>query len=305
MRRIGAGTVLVLLALLLAVGCQVQRNSGGAAPGPVPLGALRVVTHNVHYILLNETEGRWSRSDWDRRKPALDAAFKALVPDIAAFQEMESFAGGHESGVNLALDWLLAQNPGLAAAAVGDPATFPSTQPILYRRDRLELRDQGWFFFSETPDVIYSRTFNGSYPAFASWAVLRDRATGRDVSVINVHFDYRSWENRRRSADLVAEAVRARLTAGERVVLLGDVNARMGSPTHAILQGAGLRFLPVSGATVHFDRGMNLFGAIDHIAIGPGVAAMGAPVVLRRSFGGVWPSDHYPVAADLVLTSLP
>lgn len=305
MRRIGAGTVLVLLALLLAVGCQMQRNSGGAAPGPVPLGALRVVTHNVHYILLNETEGRWSRTGWDRRKPALDAAFKALSPDIAAFQEMESFAGGHESGVNLALDWLLAQNPSFAAAAVGDPATFPSTQPILYRRDRLELRDQGWFFFSETPEVIYSRTFNGSYPAFASWAVLRDRATGRDVSVINVHFDYRSWENRRRSAELVAEAVRARVAAGERVVLLGDVNARMGSPSHAILQGAGLQFLPVSGATVHFDRGMNLFGAIDHIAIGPGVAARGASMVLRQSFGGVWPSDHYPVAADLVLTGLP
>ena len=305
MRRIATGTVLVLLALLLAVGCQMQRNSGGPAPGPQPGGALRVVTHNVHYVLLNETEGRWSRSGWDRRKPALDAAFKALAADIAAFQEMESFAGGNESGVNLALDWLLAQNPDFAVAAVGDPADLPSTQPILYRRDRLELRDQGWFFFSETPEVIYSRTFNGSYPAFASWAVLRERATGRNVTVINVHFDFRSWENRRRSADLVAAEVRSRLAAGERVVLLGDVNARLGSPTHAILEGAGLRFLPVTGATVHFDRGLNLFSAIDHVAIGPGVAAEGVPMVLRQSFGGVWPSDHYPVAADLVLTQMP
>lgn len=305
MRRIGAGTVLVLFVLLLAVGCQMQRNSGGPAPGPLPDGALRVVTHNVHYILLNQTEGRWSRADWDRRKPALDAAFRALAPDIAAFQEMESFGGGSVSGVNLALDWLLAQNPGFAAAAVGDPATFPSTQPILYRRDRLEARDQGWFFFSETPEVIYSRTFNGSYPAFASWAVLRDRRTDRDVTVINVHFDYASWQNRRQSADLVADRVRARLAAGERVVVLGDLNARAGSPTHAILEGAGLRFLPVQGATVHFDRGFNLFGAIDHIAVGPGVAAEGAPMVLRQSFGGVWPSDHYPVAADLVLGPQP
>jgi endonuclease/exonuclease/phosphatase family metal-dependent hydrolase len=305
MRRIGAGTMLVLLALVLAVGCQVQRNSGGAAPGPLTEGGLRVVTHNVHYILLNETEGRWSRAGWDRRKPALDAAFKTLSPDIAAFQEMESFAGGHESSVNLALDWLLAQNPGYSAAAVGDPAAFPSTQPILYRRDRLEVRDQGWFFFSETPEVIYSRTFNGSYPAFASWAILRDRASGRDVTVINLHFDFGSWENRRRSAELVAAEVRTRLAAGERVLLLGDVNARLGSPTHAILEGAGLRFLQVQGATVHFDRGLNLFGAIDHVAIGPGVAAKGEPMVLRQSFGGIWPSDHYPVAADLLLELMP
>jgi endonuclease/exonuclease/phosphatase family metal-dependent hydrolase len=305
MRRIVTGTGLVLLALLLAVGCQVQRNSGGPLPGPQPGDALRVVTHNVHYILLNQTEGRWSRADWDRRKTALDAAFKALAPDVAAFQEMESFADGSAGDVNLALDWLLAQNPDFAAAAVGDPADFPSTQPILYRRDRLELRDQGWFFFSETPEVIYSRIFNGSYPAFASWAVLRDRESGRDVSVINVHFDYSSWENRRRSAELVAAEARARLSAGERVVLLGDMNARLGSPTHAILEGAGLRFLPVQGATVHFDRGLNLFGAIDHVAFGPGVAAKGAPMVLRQSFAGIWPSDHYPVAADLVLERIP
>jgi len=305
MRRIVTGTMLVLVVLVLAVGCQMQRNSGGPSPGPQPDGALRVVTHNVHYILLNRTEGRWSRTDWDRRKPALDAAFKALAPDIAAFQEMESFAGGSANAVNLALDWLLAQNSGFSAAAVGDPASFPSTQPILYRRDRLELRDQGWFFFSETPGVIYSRAFNGSYPAFASWAVLRDRASGRDVTVINVHFDFGSWENRRRSAELVATEAGARLAAGERVVLLGDINARLGSPTHAILEGAGLRFLPVQGATVHFDKGLNLFGAIDHIAISPGVAAKGEPMVLRQSFGGVWPSDHYPVSADLMLEPLP
>ena len=40
--------------------------------------------------------------------------------------------------------------------------------------------------------------------------------------MIDVHFDYGSWENRRRSAALVADFARARIAAGEAVVVAGD-----------------------------------------------------------------------------------
>ncbi|MEP0641494.1 MAG: endonuclease, partial [Roseobacter sp.] len=128
---------------------------------PTP-GALRIATYNVHYIIVFKETGPWSVGDWERRKTPLDLAFKEINGDVIAFQEMESFGGRSGSDVNLTLDWLLENNSEYGAAAVGDPKEFPSTQPILYRRDRLELQDQGWFFFSETPDVIYARTFNGS-----------------------------------------------------------------------------------------------------------------------------------------------
>ena len=304
-RRGRRGTLLAvaaaLAATLLAVACQVVSTSATVPLGPAPDGALRLATHNVHYILLNEPTGRWSVGDWGARRGALDLAFGALDADAVAFQEMESFAGGSESRVNLALDWLLERNPGYAAAATGDPAEFPSTQPILYRRDRLEPLEAGWFFFSETPETLYSRTFDGSYPAFASWARFRDAATGRAFRLVNVHLDFRSRENRRRSTELVAERVGPWIAAGETVFLAGDLNARLGSSLHERLEAIGLAFVPVAGATYHFDRGINLFGAIDHIAHGPGAAPVGAPAVLRRRFDGEWPSDHYPVVADFAL----
>lgn len=294
--------VITVATTLLVVACQIVRYSGAEPLGPVPDGALRLATHNVHYILLNEERGRWSVGHWEERRGALDLAFKALEADVVAFQEMESFAGGSESEVNLALDWLLERNGGYAAAAVGDPSEFPSTQPILYRRARLDMLDQGWFFFSETPDVIYSRTFDGSYPAFASWARFRERDEGgRAFRVVNVHTDFRSRENRRRSIELVASRVGPWIEAGESVFLAGDLNARLGSPLHERLEAAGLAFVPVRGATYHFGRGINLFGAIDHIAYGPGIASLGEPRVLSRRFDGEWPSDHYPLVADFVL----
>ncbi len=301
LRRLIRAFGLLALTAALVVGCQAWRLSGGAALGPAPKGALRVATLNVHYIRLNEATGPWSVGDWERRRGSLDAAFEAMGADAVAFQEMESFAGGSESRVNLALDWLLARNPAYAAAAAGDPSAFPSTQPILYRRARLALLEQGWFFFSETPEALYSRGFDGAPPSFASWARFRDRRDGAAFTLLNVHLDARSWTNRRGAAELVAARVASRIAAGETVLLAGDLNARAGSPTLEILEAAGLAFAPVAGATFHFDRGLNLFGAIDHLAFGPGVAPIGAPIVLRRRFEGDWPSDHYPVVGDFGL----
>lgn len=293
--------VYFIVVCFLAGGIQVVQNSGDdVLPAPTQ-GAMRIATYNVHYIITVQETGPWSVDDWERRRGPLDSAFKAINADVTAFQEMESFGGSSGNSVNLVLDWLLEQNPTYAAAAVGDPQEFPSTQPILYRSDRLELLDQGWFFFSETPDEIYSRTFNGSFPAFASWAMFRDRETGTAFRMINIHTDYASRNNRLRSVELVADRVTTWAEAGETLFVAGDLNARLGDRTVRNLQDAGVSFAPVNGATYHFNRGLNLFGAIDHIgSIGP-VNLVGDPIVIRRRFDGEWPTDHYPVVAEFEL----
>lgn len=291
----------VLVALLSVVACALHISNSWDDPVPDPApGSLRVATYNVHYIVVRRDTGPWSLGDWERRKAPLDEAFKTVDADVIGFQEMESFGGGHQSSENLTLTYLLDQNPGYAAAAVGDPSMFPSTQPILYRTARLTMLDQGWFFFSDTPDVIYSRTFNGSFPAFASWARFRE-TNGAEFLVMNVHFEYSSRSNRLLSAELVVERLQPFLDEGLPVILLGDLNARHGSQTQEILSRAGLEFAPVDGATYHFDRGINLFGAIDHIGATPPLTFPEPPAVLRRQFQGEWPTDHYPVLVDVSL----
>lgn len=295
--RLGIAGIAVLA---LLVGCQQVRNSGGPDLGPPPEDGFRVATYNVHYILLNQEAGRWSRGAWDRRKAPLDATFKAIDADVVAFQEMESFAGGNDDSINLARSWLLENNSDYAAAAIGDWREFPSTQPIFYRTDRFDLVEQGWFF-SDTPEIIYSRTFDGSYPAFASWADLRDRNSGKTVRVVNIHLDYSSRENRGKSTALVADRIAAWRDEGRVILLAGDLNARLGSTVHEALEAADIAFVHVRGATYHFDRGLNLFGAIDHIGMSPEIVEVGPTVVYRKKPGGVWPTDHYPVVADVTL----
>lgn len=292
-------TLLFLMLGVLVIGCtQIFRNSGTPMLRPPSAEALRLATYNVHYIVVPRADGPWSMADWERRKGPLDLAFKALEADLVGFQEMESFAGGSISLDNLALDWLLLNNPDYKAAAAGDPRVFPSTQPILYRSDRLQMLGQGWFFFSETPDVLYARTFNGSYPAFASWAEFRDTRSQNVFRVVNIHTDFSSRSNRLQSAELIAARIKPWIEAGETIYVLGDMNARLGARKLAIIEEVGVTFTPVKGATFHFNRGLNLFGAIDHIGYAGAAEPLGAPVVLRQKFDGEWPTDHYPVIVD-------
>jgi len=287
--------IVALAAVVAILGGMVACNSLSQSVQSPGETTLRVATYNVHFIWLRRQTGDWSVDHWERRKGALQSAFRALEADIVGFQEMESFGrrGGPD---NLTLEFLQDQNPDYAAAAVGEPAEFPSTQPIFYRTSRLTLRDQGWFFFSNTPDVIYSRTFNGSWPAFASWAEFEDR-DGTVFRVYNLHTEYRSASNRMLSAALVADRI-AEPASRMPVFVIGDFNAIKYSKTLRILEEVGVRFQSPWGSTYHFNRGLNLFPAIDHLGITQGIEAVGDPFTLRGKFDGEWPTDHYPVLGD-------
>ena len=295
--KIGLGALGIVAA---GVAVSIMFNSGRP---PIPERAedrIRVTTFNVHWIAMRRDDGPWSRDGFTARSGPMQAAVEAIAPDIFALQEAESFPGTNRDGTNLVVEFLTATFPEYGLAASGTPDAFPPTQPILYRQDLFEMTEQGWFFFSDTPDTIYARTFNGSFPAFASWAEFQPLDGRPPFRVVNIHTDYASRTNRRRSAALVRDRVAPWVAEGLRVVVVGDMNALAGSYTLRTMEDAGLSFLPVRGSTVHFNRGLNLFGAIDHIGLSDGLSSDGTTVV-RDRFGDVWPSDHYPVFADITI----
>lgn len=258
-----------------------------------------LASFNVHYLAPGQDDLRWS----DRRE-AVVRVIEEMDAEVLAFQEMETFAGGHYNTENRQLDWVRRHFPRYAVGAYGDAADFPITQPILFDRQRFELLDQGWFFYSDTPEQIYSRTFNGSYPAFTTWVLLREKSTGRRLRVVNNHLDYSSGHNRRRSAQLIVERL-AQMTGDEAVVLVGDFNVPAFWPPMGRFKAAGFELLEPDGATFHFNRGWSLVPAIDHILIGPGLIAEAPLQRFDRAYDGVYPSDHYPVRVALSFSGKP
>ena len=286
--------VATILGMTLLSFLPTMQAQTAESPSTATTNRVIVASFNVHYVAAGQ-----ERLDWERRKEAVAAAIAEGEPEIVAFQEMETFDGGHFSERNLQLDFLLERFPRFQAGAVGDPRVYPWTQPILFLRERFELLEQGFFFFSPTPDQIYSDPWDGRYPAFCSWIRLRERDGGRGFYVYNVHFDYGSRENRLRSARLVRRRIARREHRDEPVILAGDFNAPRFFRTVRILTEAGFTVAETTGSTVHFARGINLLPAIDHILYSPGLIHE-QTVVLRKRYDGVWPSDHYPVFVTLL-----
>lgn len=279
----------ILVGLVALAGCAGTDPRTGNTVAP---GDLVVVSQNVHYLAPGRDE-----TNWEGRRDALTAALIDLNPDVILFQEMETFTGPSEASANVQRDWVLATVPGYAAGANAPDATkFPITQPIFYRTSRFILVDQGWFFFSPTPDQIYARTWTDSWPSFTSWVVLEEKTTGRRLAVYNTHPEAFSEENQRRGMELLAQRVAPTLAQGIPVIVGGDFNQFGNDPKLRPLENLGLVRAPADGPSFHFQKGWHLYPAIDHLFASPELQWQWGGAVPRQ-WKGAWPSDHHPVIA--------
>lgn len=254
---------------------------------------LHIASFNIHYIVPND-----KNDDWGERKLAVTRVLKDIDADIVAFQEMETFDGGHYSNRNLQLAWIQSSTSGYKNAATGDPEIFPSTQPIIYKAVKFTVVDQGFFFFSETPDKIYSRQWNGGYPYFCSWVRFRSRCCAKDFFIFNIHNDYKSRRNRLKTSELVADRIEKIAQGNLPIIVLGDFNAPKGFKEIRLLEAVGLRVVPSNGATNRI-LGMHILPAIDHILISKEFRPQSEIKVWRNRYDGVYPADHYPISAKL------
>lgn len=256
--------------------------------------AVHIASFNIHYIVPHN-----KNDDWTKRKHAVSLVLNKMDAYIVAFQEMETFDGGHYSERNLQLEWVLSTTEGYEAAATGDPEVFPSTQPIIYKSSKYAAVDQGFFFFSETPDEIYSAQWNGGYPYFCSWVRFRGIRTRTDFYVFNVHNDYKSRSNRLKTSELIAERIQMIVQDDVRVIVLGDFNVPKGLKEIRLLEEIGLSVVPPGGATNRV-LGTHLLPAIDHILLSNVLRPQSDIKVWRGKYNGVYPADHYPISVKVV-----
>lgn len=254
---------------------------------------LHIASFNIHYIVPND-----KNDDWETRKHAVTRVLKDMDADIIAFQEMETFEGSHYSKRNVQLEWIYSTTTGYKTAASGDPEVFPNTQPIIYRVEKYTVVEQGFFFFSEAPDKIYSEQWNGGYPYFCSWVRFRSRSTEKDFFVFNVHNDFQSRSNRLKTSELMANRIAKIVQEDLPIIVLGDFNAPKGFQEIRLLEGVELSVVPPDGATNRL-LGMHILPAIDHILISKHFRPHSDIKVWRGRYEGVYPADHYPISVKL------
>ena len=223
------------------------------------------------------------------------------APQIVGLQEVKTSVRG-ERVVSDQLEYLRESLPEYAFAGHGDPATVPSENPILYDPTRFNLIDEGFFFFSETPDELYSATWGTDDLVFCTWVRLSEQSSGETVWVYNVHFHYLSTESKQKSAKLLVQRIATMTQSDEPVLVIGDFNAFADSIALRSLLDSGLRHAIGRSRTgsFHFSAGITLWPRIDHILVSDEFEVFDGYISYNRSETG-FPSDHFPVFATVQL----
>ncbi|TAM62253.1 MAG: endonuclease/exonuclease/phosphatase family protein [Rhodanobacter sp.] len=262
---------------------------GMAGPSAGASVALRVMTFNVRVPVDTDMNA------WVHRRDLLVRVVRAQHPDVLGTQELTEEQG----------EYIAAHLPGYAWFGQGrEGGTKGEHMGVFYRTDRLQVLRSGDFWLSDTPDVPGSRTWGQPYPRMVTWARFRLRHGGGTFDYFNTHFPYRDQDVRARmlSADEIMQRI-GKLPSTARVILAGDFNAGPDSPVYAkltrTLHDAWVAATSRSGPakTFHNFTG-NPDRRIDWI-LTRGFRTRAVRTITTHE-GARYPSDHFPVVAELV-----
>lgn len=272
-------------------------TSPEATPAAHSAEPLKVMSFNIRYGTAGDGDNRW-----ERRRFAVIRVIESFRPHVLGVQEALRFQ----------LDQLATALPGYEEIGVGrsDGVEAGEYAAVLVDTSRLEVLDEGTFWFSDTPQKPGSTSWGNTIPRIATWARLRDRPAGTNFYLYNLHWDHRSQPSRERSAALLLERIGERNHDDEPVIVTGDFNAGESNPAFVALLEDTQVDLTDTFRALHPDAGgVGTFNGfvgttsgekIDAVLASPEWEIVASEIV-RTAPRGRYPSDHFPVTATLRL----
>ena len=178
---------------------------------------------------------------------------------------------------------------------------------ILFNDKRFACTASDTFQLSETPDVWGSSSWGSAYPRTCVWVQLKDRTSGVEFRFYNTHLDHVSELARRKGMELTVGRINADVSAGMTAFLTGDFNNEL-KPGNAIdyVRKSMNDTMDLSLAP-HLGPKNTFHGyhppactLIDYVFV-KGPARVLTHATLDDMPDGKVPSDHFPVAATVVL----
>jgi endonuclease/exonuclease/phosphatase family metal-dependent hydrolase len=233
---------------------------------------------------------------WSQRKKAYPHLFKAYPMDFIAVQEANDFQV--EELDHLLVDY---QFIGLRKPA----PRFWQNNVIFYRAPWRCIAND-YFFLSPTPDLP-SRARNSRWPRQCTMGIFCRGQT--EIICINTHLDFNP-EIQTQSARIILERLQRWPTVLP-AFLMGDFNAPPTAECLAVLtahaasertcrQRFKSAFKAPFGGTFHNFTGNANGKHIDWILY-RGHLRIEASEIVKKSFEGVFPSDHFPICARFEL----
>jgi endonuclease/exonuclease/phosphatase family metal-dependent hydrolase len=267
--------------------------------------AMRIATFNVRYGTADDGPNSWSL-----RRDILFETIQSLDADVLCVQECLPFQG----------DEIIQHFPHLSKYGLGryNGVELQRTQEaysgehcdIIVDPRAYSVERCGTFWHSDTPDVPGSVTWDNNVARITTWAILRPTGKEQRIAVFNTHLNTKNEETEYATNVVTLTIEMMRDIAGDLPrVLVGDFNSTPGSYIHRRFTGhdascAGLvdhwfangRDKQELG-TCHDFSGIPK-GHIDWILTTPDLKSVSIETI-RDHRVGRYPSDHFPVVAEL------
>ena len=282
----GAGVAVALAASVLA-------GTASRASAQVPID---VMTFNIR-----TSNGRDGDNAWPNRKALVAETIERFAPQVVGLQEALNDQVEYLASVLPDYRWF-----GIDRGVNGGQGLSEYT-PIFYRHAELSPVESGNFWLSSTPDTPGRPGFRRRVSRIVTWARFHHLATDRQIYVFNTHLTLRRGQRQVDSAEMISTRIAA-LPAGSPVIVTGDFNAAAEvSDTWRAATGHGLedawvvageRRGPVSTSNGFGPPREGNIERIDWILVGGPIRVRSVETVLHTD-AGRYPSDHYPVVAQL------
>jgi endonuclease/exonuclease/phosphatase family metal-dependent hydrolase len=252
---------------------------------------LTAITYNIRLDLASDGEDAWSNR-------------KDKVCGLLAFYEPDFF--GVQEAVPSQMVYIDSSLSAYSFVGVGrNGGTNGEYSAIFYKSNRFNVIEQATFWLSETPDAI-SLGWDAAYHRICTYALFKDKESGRKLWVFNLHLDHMGQEARINGVKLVIQRIKELNNDNFPVVLMGDFNATLDSePIQLVSQEfinsreASILVYGSNGTFNGFKFHEPASERIDYIFTSPKGFKVLKYAVLTDSYQCHYPSDHFPVLVSL------
>lgn len=292
--------------ILCLAGCLAACFTAVAAARPAAKQpTTRVMTCNVRITGLPEDEVAGRK--WEDRREVCLKAIRACKPDVICMQEV--IYDSYDYFKEKFSDYVAYGFPGPEMDPYTEGYHFIGKNVIFFRKSRYEFVSSGCYWLSETPLIAGSCSWSTMRARHCNWVRLRDKKSGAEFRVLDIHLDHKSDDARREQMKMIVEEC-AQYAVDFPQIICGDFNSGIGNAPVKCLREAGWQEAyevvhgpGEAGYTYHGFKGEEYTKGkkrIDFIFTHGDLKPV-ATEIIRDKVDGLYPSDHYFMMSDFII----
>lgn len=273
---------LIILAVMMVFDICAQEKENTVSDG------LKVMSYNIRLGSADDKTNAWALrytatgKMLEDQKPDVFGVQEALEYQVRYIKEMcgyESVGVGRENGKK-----------------EGEHMS------IFWNKKTVKMLKWGTFWLSDTPDKP-SMGWDAACFRTATWALMKDKRTGKKFYFVNTHLDHVGKEAQKNGLKLIVDRIARINPQGYPMVLTGDFNIRPDNANLADLDSMMQSTRKIAAKTDSHDtyngwgKGS---GIIDYIYVSGFSACPEYQTVTKRYEDRKFVSDHYPIFAILI-----